>query len=61
MVSQTGPLEEGGANFIVGNFFGSGLVGAHGQPDPAARGKRSSGLNAFENAIAKDLPTVVYM
>jgi len=61
MVSQTGPLKEGGANFIVGNFFGSGLVGADGQPDPAVRGKRSSGLNAFENAIAKDLPTVVYM
>jgi hypothetical protein len=61
MVSQTGPLKEGGANFILGNFFGSGLVGPDGQPDPAPRGKRSSGLTAFENAIAKDLPMVVYM
>lgn len=61
LVSQTGTLREGGANFILGNFFGSGLVGPDGQPDRNPRGKRSTGLSAFENAIAKDLPMVVYM
>ncbi len=61
LVSQTGPLREGGANFILGNFFSSSLVGPDGQPEREPRGKRSSGLNAFETAIAKDLPTVVYM
>ncbi len=61
LLSQTGPLREGGANFILGNFFSSTILTRDGQPDPEPRGKRSMGLNAFENAITKDLPTVVYM
>ena len=60
-VSQTGPLREGGANFSVGNIFSTGLLDAKGQPDLAPRGKRSGGINGLENAVARDLPTVIYM
>lgn len=63
-VSQTDSLlrlRDGGANFIVGNAFGFGLLDKNGQPDLDPRGKRSSGLNAFEKAVAMDLPTLVYM
>jgi hypothetical protein len=61
LVSQTGPLREGGANFVLGNAFSFGLLDAQGQPNRAPRGKRSAGLNAFERNIALDLPTIVYM
>jgi hypothetical protein len=62
LVSQTGPLREGGANFIVGNAFSFGLLTPDGKaPLLDLRNRRSAGLTAFETAIEKDLPTVVYM
>ena len=60
-VSQMGNLSEAGANFIVGNAFGFGLLDKNGQPELELRGKRSPGLNAFEKAVAANLPTLVYM
>lgn len=61
-VSQTGKPKDAGANFRVGNFFGSGLVDPKdGQPLVSVRGKHSQGMSIFERAIEEDQPTVVYM
>ena len=60
-VSQTsGGLKEAGANFILGNAFSFGRLDK-GEPHASIRGYRSPGMNAFEQAVAKDLPTIVYM
>jgi hypothetical protein len=62
LLSQTaGNPKAGGGNFIVGNAFGFGLLDGNGRPLRDLRGRRSSGLQAFDNAIAADLPTLVYM
>ena len=62
LVSQTGPLREGGANFILGNAFSFGQLAPDGKaPLLDLRNRRSTGLVQFESAIEKDLPTVVYM
>ncbi|HEX3314509.1 MAG TPA: hypothetical protein VHR72_06420, partial [Gemmataceae bacterium] len=62
LVSQTGPLREGGANFFLGNAFSFGLLTPDGKgPLLDLRNRRSAGLNMFESAIEKDLPTIVYM
>jgi hypothetical protein len=49
-----------GGNFVLGNAFGFGLVGPDGLPSKDPRG-RSGGLTVFDQAVAADLPTVVYM
>jgi hypothetical protein len=62
LLSQTvADPKAAGGNFILGNAFGFGLLDPQGQPLRAIRGRRSGGLEAFENAIKADLPTVVYM
>ena len=62
LVSQTGTGPEGGANFILGNAFTFGLLTPEGKgPALDLRNRRSTGLNQFETAIEKNLPTVVYM
>jgi hypothetical protein len=52
---------EAGANFILGNAFGFGLLDPQGKPVLDIRGRRSTGLQAFDNAVRNNLPTVVYM
>ncbi|MGP0069947.1 MAG: hypothetical protein ACLQGP_40895 [Isosphaeraceae bacterium] len=49
-----------GGNFFLGNAFEFGLVGPDGLPSRDLR-RRSGGLNVFDQAVAADLPTVVYM
>ncbi len=49
-----------GGNFVLGNAFEFGLVGPDGLPSKDLR-RRSGGLNVFDQAVAADLPTVVYM
>jgi hypothetical protein len=49
-----------GANFFLGNAFGFGLLDQNGQPSRDLR-RRSMGMNAFENAVRDDAPTIVYM
>jgi len=64
LISQTigwDKLREAGADFILGNAFQFGRL-AGGQPKTTGlRASRSGGMNAFERAVAADLPTVVYM
>ena len=64
LLSQTGmtmgELQESGANFVVGNAFKFGLLDSNGQARTEPRG-RSPGMEAFENAIRRDLPSLVYM
>ncbi len=62
LVSQSSTRPpEGGANFILGNAFSFGLLDNKGMPLVDVRGKRSGGLNTFEDAVLKDLPVIVYM
>ncbi len=49
-----------GGNFFLGNAFEFGLVDPDGRPSRDPR-RRSGGLDAFDRAVAADLPTVVYM
>ena len=49
-----------GGNFFLGNAFGFGLIDAEGRPAKDPR-DRIGGLNIFNQAVAADLPTVVYM
>src|SRR5207253_9874969 len=50
-----------GSNFFLGNAFGFGLLDANGRPSLDLRHRRSTGLQAFDNAVRDNLPTVVYM
>lgn len=65
LVSQTANFNElkaGGANFFVGNAFSFGRLNPqHTGPNLNPRGVRSQGMKVFEDAIAANLPTVVYM
>jgi hypothetical protein len=50
----------GGANFAYSMAHEMGLLDAEGQPRLDVRGRRSRGLEAFEEAIAANLPSLVY-
>ncbi|HLQ46900.1 MAG TPA: hypothetical protein VK137_19295, partial [Planctomycetaceae bacterium] len=65
LVSQTAGFNElkaGGANFMLGNAFSFGRFDPQ-QSGPSLnpRGIKSQGMRVFEDAIAANLPTVVYM
>ncbi|MFO0877120.1 MAG: hypothetical protein U0840_07070 [Gemmataceae bacterium] len=49
------------ANFLVGNAFNFGLFDAAGRPSLDVQGRRSQGMQVFDNAVRSDLPTLVYM
>jgi hypothetical protein len=59
--ATVGNPKEAGANFFLGNAFGFGLLDHEGKPALDLRGRRSSGMQAFDNAVRDNLPTVVYM
>src|SRR5262249_49909386 len=59
--ATVGNPKTAGVNFFLGNAFGFGLLDPKGQPLIDIRGRRSMGMNAFENAIRDNLPTLVYM
>ena len=62
LISRSGGIkevQEAGGNFVVGNAFGFGRLDPDGMPARRPRGMRSAGCQAFENAIAADLPTMV--
>jgi hypothetical protein len=59
--ATVGSPKEAGANFFLGNAFGFGLLDPQGRPALDVRGRRSTGLQAFDNAVRDNLPTVVYM
>jgi hypothetical protein len=61
MSATVGNPRQAGANFLLGNAFGFGLLDPLGQPAKDLRGRRSSGMQAFDNAVRDNLPTVVYM
>ncbi len=65
LVSQTANLNElkaGGANFLLGNAFNFGRLNPQQTgPSLAPRGVKTTGMRVFEEAIAANLPTVVYM
>lgn len=65
LVSQTANLNElktGGANFFLGNAFSFGRLNAQQNgPSLTPRGTKTIGMRVFEDAIAANLPTVVYM
>ncbi|MBM3970210.1 MAG: hypothetical protein FJ302_10145 [Planctomycetes bacterium] len=65
LVSQTASLNElkaGGANFFLGNAFSFGRLNPRQDgPSLAPRGTKTVGMRVFEDAIAANLPTVVYM
>jgi hypothetical protein len=64
LLSQTigwNDLAASSANFIVGNAFSFGQLDPEGKPLKTFRGRRSAGLDAFDRAVALDLPTLVYM
>ncbi len=65
LVSQTANVNElkvGGANFLLGNAFSFGRLNAQQTgPSLAPRGVKTIGMRVFEDAIAENLPTVVYM
>lgn len=65
LVSQTANVNElkaGGANFVVGNAFSYGRLNSQQTgPNLAPRGSKTIGMRVFEEAIAANLPTVVYM
>jgi hypothetical protein len=65
LVSQTANLNElkaGGANFLLGNAFSFGRLNPQQTgPSLAPRGVKTIGMRVFEDAIAANLPTVVYM
>ena len=55
-----GELQEAGANFVVGKAFTFGVLDPGGSPVTNSRG-RSPGMEAFEDAIERNLSTLVYM
>ncbi len=59
--ATVGNPKEAGANFLLGNAFGFGMLDHLGKPALDMRGRRSSGMQAFDNAVRDNLPTVVYM
>ncbi len=62
LLSQTTANPRAGkGNFLLGSAFGFGLLDPQGRPLRDLRGRRSSGMEAFENAVKADLPTLVYM
>lgn len=65
LVSQTANLNElkaGGANFFLGNAFSFGRLNPQQNgPSLTPRGTKTIGMRVFEDAIAANLPTVVYM
>ncbi len=65
LVSQTSAFHElkaGGANFFLSNAFSFGRYAANGSgPNLSPRGHVSAGLKTFEQAIAANLPSMVYM
>lgn len=65
LVSQTANLNElkaGGANFLLGNAFSYGRLNPQQNgPSLTPRGTKTIGMRVFEDAIAANLPTVVYM
>ncbi|MFM9961945.1 MAG: hypothetical protein ACKV2Q_12055 [Planctomycetaceae bacterium] len=65
LVSQTANLNElkaGGANFFLGNAFSYGRLNSQQSgPSPSPRGIKTQGMRVFEDAVAANLPTVVYM
>lgn len=65
LVSQTANLNElkaGGANFLLGNAFSYGRLNPQQNgPSLTPRGTKTIGMRVFEDAIAANLPTAVYM
>lgn len=65
LVSQTAAFNElkaGGANFMVGNAFSFGRLDQQQLgPSLSPRGVKTQGMRVFEEAIAANLPTMVYM
>jgi hypothetical protein len=65
LVSQTAgfhELKSGGANFMVGNAFAFGRLDQQQTgPSVSPRGIKTQGMRVFEEAIAANLPTMVYM
>ena len=65
LVSQTAAFHElkaGGANFFLSNAFSFGRYAPGGSgPNLNPRGHVSPGLKTFEQAIAANLPSMVYM
>lgn len=65
LVSQTANFNElkaGGANFFLGNAFSYGRLNPQQNgPNTNPRGVKTIGMRVFEDAIAANLPTVVYM
>ena len=65
LVSQTANLNElkaGGANFLLGNAFSYGRLNPQQNgPSLTPRGTKTIGMRVFEDAIAANLPTIVYM
>ena len=65
LVSQTANLNDlkaGGANFFLGNAFSFGRLNPQQTgPSTTPRGVKTIGMRVFEDAIAANLPTSVYM
>ncbi len=65
LVSQTANLNElkaGGANFFLGNAFSYGRLNQQQTgPSLSPRGVKTTGMKVFEDAIAANMPSVVYM
>ena len=62
LVAQTSTrAPEGGANFVLGNAFSFSHLDPQGMPAKEHRGRRSLGMNSFEQAVAADLPYICYM
>jgi hypothetical protein len=59
--ATVGNPKTAGANFLLGNAFSFGVLDPPGVPSAILRGRRSTGLQAFENAVRDNLPTVIYM
>lgn len=57
--ATVGKPKTAGANCFLGNAFGFGLLDPLGQPSKNLR-QRSLGMNAFENAVRDNLPSLVY-
>ena len=63
LVSQTldlPGLRASGANFVVGNAFGFGLLDSNGEAATNVR-RRSPGMDEIESAVGLDLPSLIYM
>jgi hypothetical protein len=58
--ATVGNPKTAGANFLVGNAFSFGLLDPQGRPALDVR-RRSAGMQAFDNAVRDNLPTLVYM